>query len=51
VAHTIQNKKKMIDRVRRIRGQVEGIKRGLSEERDCSEILLTIAACRAPLIR
>jgi FrmR/RcnR family transcriptional regulator, repressor of frmRAB operon len=49
LAHTIKNKKKMIDRVRRIRGQVEGIERALSEERDCSEILLTLAACRGAI--
>jgi DNA-binding FrmR family transcriptional regulator len=49
VAHTIKNKKKMIDRVRRIRGQVEGVERALTEERDSSEILRTIAACRGAI--
>jgi DNA-binding FrmR family transcriptional regulator len=49
MAHTIKNKKKMLDRVRRIRGQVEGIERALEQERDCSEILLTIAACRGAI--
>ena len=49
MAHTIKNKKKMLDRVRRIRGQVEGIERALNEERDCSEILQTIAACRGAI--
>jgi FrmR/RcnR family transcriptional regulator, repressor of frmRAB operon len=49
VAHTIKNKKKMVDRVRRIRGQVEGIERALTEERDCSEVLNTIAACRGAI--
>ncbi|HLY61489.1 MAG TPA: metal/formaldehyde-sensitive transcriptional repressor [Terriglobia bacterium] len=46
MAHIIKNKKKMLARVRRLRGQVEGIERALDEERDCSEILQTIAACR-----
>jgi FrmR/RcnR family transcriptional regulator, repressor of frmRAB operon len=49
MAHTIKNKKKTLDRVRRIRGQVEGIERALNEERDCSEILQTIAACRGAI--
>ena len=49
MAHTIKNKKKTLDRVRRIRGQVEGIERALHEERDCSEILQTIAACRGAI--
>ena len=49
MAHTIKNKKKMLDRVRRIRGQVDGIERALDEERDCSEILQTIAACRGAI--
>ena len=49
MAHTIKNKKKMLDRIRRIRGQVEGIERALNEERDCSEILNTIAACRGAI--
>jgi DNA-binding FrmR family transcriptional regulator len=49
MAHTIKNKQKMLDRVRRIRGQVEGIERALSEERDCPEILQTIAACRGAI--
>ncbi|MGH7884739.1 MAG: metal/formaldehyde-sensitive transcriptional repressor [Thermodesulfobacteriota bacterium] len=45
MAHTIRDKKKLINRVRRIRGQVESIERALQEERDCSSILQTIAAC------
>jgi DNA-binding FrmR family transcriptional regulator len=49
MAHIIKNKKKMLDRVRRIRGQVEGVERALNEERDCSEILQTIAACRGAI--
>ncbi len=49
MAHTIRDKKKMRDRVHRIRGQVEGIERALNEERDCSAVLQTIAACRGAI--
>lgn len=49
MSHTIQDKKKMLNRIRRIRGQVEGIERALEEERDCTSILQTVAACRGAL--
>jgi DNA-binding FrmR family transcriptional regulator len=49
MAHTIRDKKKLIDRVRRIRGQVDGIEKALVEEYDCSAILQTIAACRGAI--
>jgi DNA-binding FrmR family transcriptional regulator len=46
VAHIIRDKKKMLNRVRRIRGQVEAIENAIEREADCSEILHTISACR-----
>ncbi len=49
MAHTIRDKKKLIDRVRRIRGQVDGIEHALVEEHDCAKILQTIAACRGAI--
>ncbi len=49
MSHTIHDKHKMLNRVRRIRGQVEGIERALEEERDCTSILQTVAACRGAL--
>jgi FrmR/RcnR family transcriptional regulator, repressor of frmRAB operon len=36
----------MLNRVRRIRGQVESIEHAIEREADCSEILHTISACR-----
>lgn len=41
-----KNKKKMLDRIRRIRGQVEAIESAVERDADCSEILHTISACR-----
>jgi DNA-binding FrmR family transcriptional regulator len=35
MAHTIRDEKKLVDRVRRIRGQVDGIEKALVEEHDC----------------
>ena len=46
LAHIIRDKKKMLNRVRRLRGQVESIEHAIEREADCSEILHTIAACR-----
>jgi DNA-binding FrmR family transcriptional regulator len=49
MAHTIKNKEKLINRVRRIRGQIEAIEKALVQERECSHILQTIAACRGAI--
>ena len=49
MGHTTADKKKLIDRVRRIRGQIEAIEKALVDEQDCSAILLTIAACRGAI--
>jgi DNA-binding FrmR family transcriptional regulator len=47
--YVIQNKKKLLARISRIRGQVNGIERALNEERECGEVLLTLAACRGAM--
>ena len=49
MAHTIGDKKKLINRIRRIRGQVDAIEKAVASERDCSEVLHTIAACRGAM--
>jgi DNA-binding FrmR family transcriptional regulator len=49
MAHTIGNKKKLIDRVRRIRGQINAVEKALQAEQDCGEILQLIAASRGAL--
>ena len=49
MAHTVHDKVKLLARVKRIRGQVEGIERALADERDCGAILHRIAACRGAL--
>ncbi|MBU8896041.1 metal/formaldehyde-sensitive transcriptional repressor [Corallococcus sp. M34] len=46
MAHTTQDKDRLLKRVRRLRGQVEAIERALEEERECSDLLLLIAAAR-----
>jgi DNA-binding FrmR family transcriptional regulator len=49
MAHTTEEKKKLLNRVRRIRGQVEAVERALDQEAECSDVLHTIAACRGAM--
>jgi FrmR/RcnR family transcriptional regulator, repressor of frmRAB operon len=49
MAHTTKAKKKLLGRIRRIRGQAEAIERALSEEHECSDVLQLVAACRGAL--
>ena len=47
--HTTREKKKLISRIRRIRGQLEAVETALNEEKGCSEILQTVTAARGAL--
>jgi DNA-binding FrmR family transcriptional regulator len=49
MSHTLAEKKRLTNRVRRIMGQVASIQRALDEESDCSELLHNIAACRGAM--
>jgi DNA-binding FrmR family transcriptional regulator len=49
MAHTVRDRKKLLDRIRRIRGQVEGIEKALEDEKDPFFVLQTVASCRGAL--
>jgi DNA-binding FrmR family transcriptional regulator len=49
MAHTTEEKKKLLNRVRRIRGQVDSIARALEQEAECSDVLHNISACRGAM--
>ncbi len=50
MAHTIEEKKKLLHRVRRIMGQVAAIEKALDQDyAECSEILHSISACRGAM--
>lgn len=49
MAHTKHNQKKLLSRVRRIKGQAEGLERSLDEQKDCFEILQQIASMRGAI--
>jgi DNA-binding FrmR family transcriptional regulator len=46
MAHTIQNKKRLLTRIRRIQGQAQALERALEAEHDCAAILQQLAAVR-----
>ena len=49
MSHTIREKAKLLARVRRIRGQVEGLERALEAERGCADIVHQITALRGAM--
>jgi DNA-binding FrmR family transcriptional regulator len=49
MSHTIQQKKELLLRAKRIQGQVEALVRALTEERDCSEVLQVMRAARGAM--
>ncbi|SDH68644.1 metal/formaldehyde-sensitive transcriptional repressor [Paraburkholderia phenazinium] len=49
MSHTIREKQKLLNRVRRIKGQVEAIERALEEERGCVDVLQQITSCRGAM--
>lgn len=49
MTHTVREKKKLINRVRRIRGQMDGVERMLEEEKGCAEVMQVIAGVRGAI--
>ena len=47
--HLSQHNDKLIQRIRRLKGQLAGVERMLSESEDCYRILQTVTACRGAL--
>jgi DNA-binding FrmR family transcriptional regulator len=46
MGHTAREKTKLLNRVRRIRGQIEAVERALDAEQGCADILHLLAAAR-----
>lgn len=49
MSHTIREKSKLLNRVSRLRGQIEAIERALEREVDCAEVLQLIASARGAM--
>lgn len=49
MAHTVREKTKLVNRVKRIRGQVEAVERALESEIGCGDVLHRLAAVRGAI--
>lgn len=49
MAHITHDNSKIISRIRRLKGQLEGVERMLQEGGDCYKVLQNVAACRGAL--
>ena len=49
MSHLNRNKSKLVARLRRIKGQVEGVERALEADADCTEVLRQIASIRGAM--
>jgi DNA-binding FrmR family transcriptional regulator len=49
MSHTTREKSKLLNRVRRIRGQVEALERALEQEIGCADVMQLIAAARGAM--
>jgi DNA-binding FrmR family transcriptional regulator len=46
MSHTIQHKTKLLNRVKRLRGQVEAIERALDSEAGCEKVMQLVVSVR-----
>ena len=46
MGHTVREKTKLLNRVRRLRGQVEAIERALEAESECIEVMQLVVSVR-----
>jgi len=49
MSHTIKEKTKLLNRVRRVRGQIEALERAVDEEKGCTEVLHLVVAARGAM--
>jgi DNA-binding FrmR family transcriptional regulator len=49
MSHTIQNKSKLIARVRRLKGQMDAVERALEAEIGCADVLMLVASMRGAI--
>lgn len=49
MSHTVKEKTKLLNRVRRVRGQVEALERAVEEEKGCADVLHLVVAARGAM--
>ena len=47
--HIITNKSKLLARVKKLKGQLEGVEKALEQDKDCKQILLILSSVRGAL--
>jgi DNA-binding FrmR family transcriptional regulator len=49
MSHVSREKTKLLNRLRRLRGQIEAIERAVAEDQECARVLQQATACRGAL--
>lgn len=49
MAHALKGKQKLLNRIRRIRGQLDAVERALEQDGGCAAVLQQATACRGAL--
>jgi DNA-binding FrmR family transcriptional regulator len=49
MTHVVAEKQKLLNRMRRLRGQVDGIERALEADAECSEVMRQLATIRGAI--
>jgi len=49
LSHTKREKTKLLNRIRRVRGQIEAVERAIEDEQSCASVLHLIVAARGAM--
>jgi DNA-binding FrmR family transcriptional regulator len=49
MSHTVHEKQKLLNRVRRLRGQIDAIERALEAEDSCTQVMALLTAARGAI--
>ena len=49
MSHVSREKTKLLNRLRRLRGQIEAVERAVSEDAECARVLQQATACRGAM--
>jgi len=49
MSHSVHAKRKLLNRIRRIRGQVDAAEQAITDERNCAAVMNLLAACRGAI--
>lgn len=49
MSHVAKEKQKLLNRLKRLRGQIEAIERAIEEDQECARVLQQATACRGAL--